>query len=89
MKCVKRKKAFWGALVGAGISGLFNIFGSLGKANAQRVAAYNNYLAQKRLLDKQNTLTEYNQKLQNQIAEQENQGIYDELREKNYKCGGK
>ena len=90
MKRVNRKKASLGAsLLSAGISSMFNLFSSIGEANRARVQANNEYLAQKRLLDKQNTLNEYSQKLENQIAEQENQSLYDEIRRTNYKCGGK
>ena len=81
MKRVNRKKASLGAsLLSAGISSMFNLFSSIGEANRARVQANNEYLAQKRLLDKQNTLNEYSQKLENQIAEQENQSLYDEIR---------
>lgn len=90
MKRVNRKKASLGAiLLGAGIPAMFNLFSSIEEANRTRVQANNEYLAQKRLLDKQNTLNEYSQKLENQIAEQKNQSLYDEIRRTNYKCGGK
>lgn len=85
----KRNKAFFGALIGAGISAITNLIGSSMQAKHQQHMAEMQYEQQKQLLERQNTLNEYNQKLQDQIAEQENDGIYDELRRKNYKCGGK
>lgn len=89
MKKCKRKKASWGSVINAGVSGLFDIIGSISKANTQRVATDNMFLAQKRLLEKQDILNRYNQKLETQLTDQENQQLYDELRRKNYKCGGK
>lgn len=85
----KRNKAFWGAFIGAGVSAIANLIGSSIQAKHQENIAEMQYNQQKQLLERQNTLNEYNQKLQNQIAEQENDEIYDELRRKNYKCGGK
>ena len=86
-----RKKALggWGALIGAGVSALTNIFGSLTQAKREEELAEKMYEQQEKLLHKQEIQNEFGQKLQNQIAEQENQSIYDELRQKNYKCGGK
>lgn len=89
MKKCKRKKYSWGSVIDAGISGIFDIIGSISKANAQRVAADNMFLSQKKLLEKQDTLNKYNQRLENQLTAQENQQLYDELRRSNYKCGGK
>ena len=85
----KRDKAFWGALIGAGIGALTNLIGGSIQAKRQEHIAEMQYNQQKQLLERQDIQNEYNQKLQNQIAEQENDGIYDELRRKNYKCGGK
>lgn len=85
----KRNKAFWGALIGAGVSAVTNLIGSSMQAKRQKDIAETQYQQQKLLLERQDSQNEYNQKLQNQIAEQENDGIYDELRRKNYKCGGK
>lgn len=85
----KRNKAFWGALVGAEISAITNLIGGSVQAKRQEQIAEMQYNQQKRLLERQDIQNEYNQKLQNQIAEQENDSIYDELRRKNYKCGGK
>lgn len=85
----KRNKAFWGALIGAGLSAITNLIGSSMQAKHQKAVAETQYNQQKQLLERQDIQNEYNQKLQNQIAEQENDGIYDELRRKNYKCGGK
>lgn len=92
MKKVKknnRQKSFWGALIGAGISAISNLVGASIQSENQKRIAELQYAQQKGLLERQNTLNEYNMKLQEQIAEQENDGIYDELRRKNYKCGGK
>ena len=85
----KRNKAFWGALIGAGISAISNLIGGSMQAKSQENIAEMQYNQQKQLLERQDIQNEYNQKLQNQIAEQENDNIYDELRRKNYKCGGK
>lgn len=84
-----RKKAFWGALVGAGISAATNLISSHANAVHQENIARMQYEQQQKLLERQDIQNEYNQKLQNQIAEQENDSIYDELRLKNYKYGGK
>ena len=92
MKKVKknnRQKAFWGAIIGAGVSALSNIIGSVINGNAQRTASEAQLRAQEKLLKRQENLNEDSQRLQSEIAEQANQGIYDELRQKNYKCGGK
>lgn len=89
MKKVKRNKAFWGSLIGAGISAAANLIGSKINATNQEQIAEMQYNQQKQLLERQDIQNEYNQKLQNQIAEQENEGIYDELRRRNYKNGGK
>lgn len=84
-----RKKAFWGAIIGAGVSALSNIIGGVINSNAQRTASEAQLKAQERLLKRQENLNEDSQRLQSEIAEQANQGIYDELRQKYYKCGGK
>lgn len=92
MKKVNKKsrdKAFWGALIGAGISAATSLIGEHINNEHQKFMAQLQYDQQKRLLERQDVQNEYNQKLQEQIAEQENDGIYDELRRKNYKCGGK
>lgn len=84
-----RKKAFWGALIGAGVGALSNILGSVINGNTQRAAIEAQLKAQEKLFKRQESLNEDSQRLQSEIAEQANQGIYDELRQKNYKCGGK
>lgn len=92
MKRVKkdnRQKAFWGALIGAGLSAVTNLIGGSIQAKHQQAVAETQYNQQKELLRRQDVQNEYSQKLQNQIAEQQNEGIYEELRKKNYKCGGK
>lgn len=92
MKKVNKKsrdKAFFGALIGAGIGAVTNLIGAHINSEHQKFLAERQYEQQQRLLHRQDVQNEYNQKLQEQIAEQENDGIYDELRRKNYKCGGK
>ena len=84
-----RKKAFWGSLITAGIGTAINGILSGIEANNQRVFAENQYLAQKDLLQRQEIQNKYFRRAEDQIASQENDKIYDELRRKYYKCGGK
>jgi hypothetical protein len=79
-----RKKAFWGAIIGAGVSALSNIIGGVINSNAQRAASEAQLKAQEKLIKRQENLNEDSQRLQSEIAEQANQGIYDEIRQKSY-----
>ncbi len=86
-----RKKAFWGALIGAGVSAIGNIINSVINSNKQQDIAMQNYKQQKELMDKldaqnkQNAENEYYNKINSNI------NVYDDFKKSLLaaKMGGK
>ena len=91
MKRVSRKKAFWGALIGAALSAGGGIISSIINSNKQQELAVQNYKQQKELMDKldaqtkQNAENEYYNKINSNI------NIYDDFKKSllSAKMGGK
>ena len=91
MKRVSRKKAFWGALIGAGVSAIGGIINSIINSNKQQDIAMQNYKQQKELMDKldaqnkQASENEYYNKIN------ANGNIYDDFKKSllSAKMGGK